>query len=101
MSIRTCLVTSKKEEPKKLLRFTIREGKLVFDDEIVFSPDSSGVRTGKKTKKNPGRGGYVMNDPEILKKLPHMRGKIQYYLKVKNLKIPENLGNIFDRNKHN
>jgi predicted RNA-binding protein YlxR (DUF448 family) len=85
MNKRTCLVTGKTEDPSRLLRFTISDGALLFDDPS-YNPGSR-TRVGAKVKKNPGRGGYVLNDPKIIKKLPHIKGKIQYYLKVKNVEI--------------
>ena len=56
MSIRTCLVTGKKDSPENLFRFTVVEGSLVFD------PD-------KSERKNSGRGGYVVREKEALGKL--------------------------------
>ena len=71
MPIRTCLVTGEKKEQKEFLRFTVQEGKIVFD--------------GKK--KYSGRGGYVVNKPDVIEKLTSkkMMGKICHFLKVKRI----------------
>lgn len=66
MPIRTSLVTGKKYEQTELLRFTLQNDEIVFDEKI----------------KNPGRGGYVENDPELIEKLksPKLKGKVRHFL---------------------
>lgn len=71
MPIRTSIFTGKKEDTEKFWRFTVQKGQLVFD--------------GKK--KNPGRGGYMEKDMNLISKLPKMKGKIAYVLKAKDLTI--------------
>ena len=68
---RTCLVTKAKAPATALLRFTVQNGVLVFDEN----------------SKNPGRGGYVIKEISALEKLPKLSGKIAYFLKVKSVKV--------------
>ena len=73
---RTCLVTGKKLSPSQLLRFTIRDGKLVFDKDLDRPAE--------------GRGGYVENSTEALDKLknnPKLKGKISHFMKVGKFEI--------------
>ena len=70
---RTCLVTKTKASPAKLLRFTVVEGQLVFDEK----------------HKAPGRGGYVLKSAEAIAKLPKLAGKIAYFLKAKKVEVNE------------
>lgn len=70
-SLRTCLVTGQKLHPDKLLRFVIRDGKLVFDKDC--------------SRPQPGRGGYVEDSEkalDILKNNPKIKGKISHFMKV-------------------
>ncbi|MCF7906133.1 DUF448 domain-containing protein [Candidatus Gracilibacteria bacterium] len=69
--IRTCLVTGEKKEQKEFLRFTMQKGVIVFDEK----------------KKNPGRGGYVVNDSEVIEKLKSKKlyGKVCHFLKGKRI----------------
>ncbi|NCP67634.1 YlxR family protein [bacterium] len=68
---RTCLVTKTKAHPSALLRFTVQNGQLVFDE----------------TFKASGRGGYVLKDKVALEKLPKLAGKIAYFLKKKKVEV--------------
>ncbi len=68
---RTCLVTKQKASPEALFRFTVHNGQLVFDTDT----------------KQPGRGGYVVKSVEALEKLPKLKSKIAYFLKVKKIEI--------------
>lgn len=70
---RTCLVTKQKASPAALFRFTVQAGQLVFDTDV----------------KQSGRGGYVVKSLEALEKLPNLKGKLAYFLKVKKIEIPE------------
>ncbi len=63
---RTCLVTKQKLPVSELLRFTVQEKVLVFDQET----------------KRPGRGGYVVKDSLAVIKLPLLKKKIKYFLKT-------------------
>ena len=71
---RTCLVTKAKAHTTALLRFTVKNGQLMFDDVV----------------KAPGRGGYVVKDVSVLEKLPKLAGKIAYFLKVKKVEVSAN-----------
>lgn len=76
MPIRTCLVTGKKAEQSAFFRFTVQNGNLVFDS----------------TKRNTGRGGYVIPSETALQKLPHLQKKIAHFLKTSVLPIqPESI----------
>lgn len=70
---RTCLVTKTKAHPSALLRFTVQNESLVFDEAV----------------KAPGRGGYIIKDKTVLEKLPKLAGKIAYFLKVKKVEISQ------------
>lgn len=72
MSIRTCLVTRKKSDPKNFYRFTVQSGKLVFD-------------SGKQ--KNSGRGGYIEKSEKSLDRLLHLAKKIKHFLKEDRVMI--------------
>ena len=50
----------------ELLRFTVQDRVLVFDQET----------------KQPGRGGYVVKDISAVKKLSSLKKKVGYFLKV-------------------
>jgi predicted RNA-binding protein YlxR (DUF448 family) len=71
MPLRTCLVTGKKAEQSAFFRFTIQDGKLVFDNQ----------------KKNPQRGGYICKSIEALEKLHKRKRKISHFLKIKEFEI--------------
>ena len=71
MPIRTCLVTKSKAHQSDLLRFTIQDRVLVFDQD-------------KKTQK---RGGYVIPQPEAIRKLSKLSSKIAYFLKEPQVEI--------------
>ncbi len=71
MPIRTSIVTGQKKEQSEFLRFTIQGGLLVFDGDV----------------KNKGRGGYVEKDEKLIQKLPKLKGKIKYRLRVKSVKF--------------
>ncbi len=74
MNPRTCLVSNQVTATERLLRFTVQEGQLVFD----------------RDQKNSGRGGYIKKDPDLIKKLPKLSGKINYKLGLKGkLEISE------------
>ena len=81
MNLRTCIVTNKKYTSRALLRFTVQDGVLLFDEYIS---------TKNKFLKNIGRGGYVFRDEKLIMKLPKMKGKINYKLKIKNSFAIEN-----------
>jgi len=70
MPIRTCLVTGQKKEQKDLLRFTLQEGEVVFDE-------------GKK--KNAGRGGYVFPNEENKERLKKIKKSGVLFKKKKGL----------------
>lgn len=72
-TLRTCLITNTKSDPSDFFRFTIQDGKLVFDTH----------------KKNPGRGGYVKKNTEALEKLAKIPGKIMHFLKSKKCEISD------------
>jgi predicted RNA-binding protein YlxR (DUF448 family) len=67
--LRTCLVTGKKLPADEMQRFTIIDQQIVFDE----------------AKKNPGRGGYVLNDESVMAKLPKLKKKIQHFMKAQLL----------------
>ncbi len=69
MPTRTSLITGKKYEQNELLRFTLQNGEILFDEKI----------------KNPGRGGYVENTPNLIEKIksPKLKGKVQHFLRKK------------------
>ena len=65
-------------EQAKLLRFTVQEGKIVFDPTDFEVPDFPlGETPGQ------GRGGYVIPDTDAIAKLPKMKGKIEHFLKCR------------------
>lgn len=66
MPIRTCLVTGQKLEQSCMCRFTIVKGGIVFDEDT----------------KNSGRGGYVVNEPQAIEKLPKLKKKIAHFMKT-------------------
>ena len=69
MLIRTSIVTGRKYEQSELLRFTLKDGQVVFD----------------QGKKAPGRGGYVENDSKLIEvvKSGKLDKKIAYLLRKK------------------
>lgn len=75
MSVRTCLVTGKKENPKNLFRFTVQNGVLIFDKSF--------------RKKHPGKGGYVIKSEQALEKLKFLSKKVAYFLKEERVLIEE------------
>ncbi len=74
-SIRTCLVTGKKDSPENFFRFTIQKGFLIFDEK----------------KKNSGRGGYVSKEKKSLLKLLKLSKKISHFLKNSKCEIQEKI----------
>lgn len=56
--IRTCLVCSRKEEKRKLIRMTLREGRLMLDQRGVLG----------------GRGAYICRDVGCVKGLLTKKG---------------------------
>lgn len=71
MPIRTSIITGKKCDANEFWRLTIQNGFLVFDEKI----------------KNSGRGTYIEKDLGFIKKLPKLKGKIEYLLKKKDFII--------------
>ncbi len=71
MPLRTCLVTGKKDEAETFFRFTVQDGRLVFDTH----------------QKASGRGGYVVKEVEALDKLSFLNKKIVHFMNVKKVII--------------
>ena len=95
MPIRTCLVTGQRLDQSKLLRFTIREGEIVFDPNEYFSDNEKSLGASLEEKMNwsisksieEGRGGYVIKDLKAIGKLFHLKGKIAHFMKCKVKKL--------------
>jgi len=83
MPIRTCLVTGQALEQDQLLRFTVQDGAIVFDPNAYFTSNSPEESVMIGSTVGQGRSGYVIKDQKALKKIPHMKGKINHFMKCK------------------